>query len=81
MEDYAVGVQANKEWYESKTIWGVIASAISVVVLAVGSFYGHDYEPLITVVATILGAFGIPFTWYGRTKAKGGIKKPFKRLQ
>jgi hypothetical protein len=74
MGNYEVQVKTEKQWYESKTIWGTIASAMALVALAFGTFYGQDYMPIIETVGVILGIFGIPFTIYGRTKA-GGIKK------
>lgn len=64
----------DKKWFQSKTIWGAVASGVAVVVMAFAEYSGFDVSQWIQTVSVILGVFGIPFTIYGRTKAIGSIK-------
>ncbi|MCK5016285.1 MAG: hypothetical protein KAS32_04360 [Candidatus Peribacteraceae bacterium] len=66
---------ASKKWYESKTVWGAICSGVAVISLGISTHQGTDIMPILETVGIILGAFGIPFTIYGRTKAKADIIK------
>ena len=64
-----------KKYYHSKTFWGTICSLVAFVVLVLGQYFGVELGKYVDMLAVILGAFGIPFTIYGRAKALGGLKK------
>ena len=56
----------DKKWYKSKTIWGVIASAIGSIALGIARFYNVDISEVLKIAGVILNAFGIQFAISGR---------------
>lgn len=63
-----------KSWYQSKTIWGGIASALVAIALAFGIVIG-EAEQSVIVDALVAGgaAIGAVLAIYGRVKAEGDI--------
>lgn len=56
----------NKKWYESKTVWAAVASAL----IAVAGAVLGDTHPIVTVGVAVASSFGI----YGRFVAQGPLK-------
>lgn len=71
----------SKKWYASKTLWGVILSAVGKVV---GAIFGFEMTETgvaeLTDMVVALVSFGVSFVgdalaWYGRVKADKKIGK------
>lgn len=61
-----MGLQLNKPWWQSKTLWAAVAAAI----IAGASAYWGETHPYVAVAIALASAFGI----YGRAKATGALK-------
>lgn len=68
-----------KQWYTSKTIWGVIISAGGKIVgMATGYEMSEDDTSQLVDLIIPMASFGVSFVgdilaWYGRVKAKKEI--------
>ena len=62
-----------KRWYQSKTIWGAILSALATAAALISNAVGWSI-PLDWIVP-IAGALGITVTIYGRSVAKAPLGK------
>jgi hypothetical protein len=66
----AINRPAAKPWWQSKTIWGLAITAVSIV--------APKYQPIAQVLPSVIdqlaAAFGLVLGVYGRFKAAGPIK-------
>lgn len=62
-----------KRWYQSKTVWGAIISAVATAVVLIGNAFGANIP--VDWIGVIAGAFGISVTIYGRSVAKAPLGK------
>lgn len=65
----------DKYFYQSKTVWGAILSGLAIIIVGIAEYFGVEVNKYLELIALFCGAFGVPFTIYGRAKAIGGLKK------
>ena len=64
---------ASKDWWQSRTIWGLIATAVAMFLRAKG--YDVDSGELATVLLDIVASLGLALAWWGTDEGNGAHRQ------
>ena len=68
-------MDAMKEWYQSKTVWGALIAVTASLLQVAGIELGADMQSdLADIAVTLTGAAGGLLAIYGRVTAQSGIR-------